>query len=153
MRFWLDLYNKRISIFSIKHMSTIFRTLQVNKWQSKKQTFFSFCKINANKFGTKNEISHEIIYHYMTSYGYIIMIIVDSCIIWFHFVCIMQLKKSYYIASNVSSRKKVLLLLVISLTVDFAATTSQTANNVPLQITYIIYEQLRWVLHLYMKTF
>ena len=41
----------------------------------------------------------------MTSYGYIIMIIVDSCIILFHFDCIMQLKKSYYIATNVCSRK------------------------------------------------
>ena len=40
----------------------------------------------------------------MTSYGYIIMIIVDSFIIWFHLDCIMQLKKSYYIATNVSSR-------------------------------------------------
>ena len=27
-----DLYNKHISIFCIKHMSTIFRTLQVNNW-------------------------------------------------------------------------------------------------------------------------
>ena len=61
--------------------------------------------MNATKFGTKNEISHEIIYHYMTSYGYIIMIIVDSCIIWFHLDCMMQLKKSYYIATNVISRK------------------------------------------------
>ena len=41
----------------------------------------------------------------MTSYGYIIMIIVDSCMIWFHLDCIMQLKKSYYIATKVSSRK------------------------------------------------
>ena len=41
----------------------------------------------------------------MTSYGYIIMIIVDSCMIWFHFDCIMQLNKSYYIATNVCSRK------------------------------------------------
>ena len=41
----------------------------------------------------------------MTSYGYIIMIIVDSCIIWFHWAGIMHLKKSYYIATNVSSRK------------------------------------------------
>ena len=41
----------------------------------------------------------------MTSYGYIIMIIIDSCMIWFHFDCIMQLKKSYYIATNVCSRK------------------------------------------------
>ena len=91
--------NKRTSIFCIKYMSTIFRKLQVNKWQSKKQTFFSFCKINATKFGTKNEISHKIIYHHMTSYGYIIMIVVDSCINWFHLDCIMQLKKSYYIAT------------------------------------------------------
>ena len=41
----------------------------------------------------------------MTSYGYIIMIIVDSCMIWFHFDCIMQLKKSYHIATIVCSRK------------------------------------------------
>ena len=33
------------------------------------------------------------------------MIIVDSCMIWFHFDCIMQLKKSYHIATNVCSRK------------------------------------------------
>ena len=42
----------------------------------------------------------------MTSYGYIITIIVDSCITWFHSDCIMQLKKSYYIATNISSRKR-----------------------------------------------
>ena len=35
-------------------MSTIFRMLQVNKWQLKNQTFFSFCEINATKFGNKN---------------------------------------------------------------------------------------------------
>ena len=29
---WWDLYNKHTYIFCIKHMSTIFRTLQVNKW-------------------------------------------------------------------------------------------------------------------------
>ena len=41
----------------------------------------------------------------MTSYGYIIMTIVDSCMIWFDFDCIMQLQKSYHIATNVCSRK------------------------------------------------
>ena len=41
----------------------------------------------------------------MTSYGYIIMVIVDSCMIWFNFDCIMQLKKSYHITTNVCSRK------------------------------------------------
>ena len=41
----------------------------------------------------------------MTSYAYIIMIIVDLCMIWFNFDCIMQLKKSYYIATNVCIRK------------------------------------------------
>ena len=46
-----------------------------------------------------------MIYHYMTYYGYIIMDIVDSCMIWFHFDCIIQLKKSYHIATNVCSRK------------------------------------------------
>ena len=66
---------------------------------------FSFCKSDATKLGTKNEISHKIVYHYMTSYSYIIMIIVNSCIIWFHLDCSMQLKKSYYFATNVSSRK------------------------------------------------
>ena len=44
------------------------------------------------KIGTKNYISHTIMYHYMTCYGFIIMIIVDSCIIWFHLDCIMQVK-------------------------------------------------------------
>ena len=114
---WCDLYNKHISIFCIKHMSIIFRTLQFNKWQLKNQALFSFCEINATKFGSKNKILHTIIYHYRTSYGYIIMIIVDSCMISFHVDCIMQLKKSYHIATNSCSRK-VLLLLVISLTVN-----------------------------------
>ena len=41
----------------------------------------------------------------MTSLGYIVMIIVDSYMIWFHFDCIMQLKKSYDTATNVCSRK------------------------------------------------
>ena len=41
----------------------------------------------------------------MTSYVYIIMNIVDFCMIWFHFHCIMQLKISYHIATNVCSRK------------------------------------------------
>ena len=33
------------------------------------------------------------------------MIIVGSCMIWFHFNCIMQLKKSYQIATNVCIRE------------------------------------------------
>ena len=48
------------------------------------------CKINATKKGTKNSILHTIIYHHMTSYGYISMLIADSCITWFHLDCIMQ---------------------------------------------------------------
>ena len=47
------------------------------------------------------------------SYGYVI---VDWCIISFNLNCIVQLKQFYNIATNVSCRKKVLLLLVISLT-------------------------------------
>ena len=35
------------------------------------------CVINATKFGSKNYILHIITYHNMTSYGYIVMIIVD----------------------------------------------------------------------------
>ena len=51
----------------------------------------------------------------MTSYGYIIMIIADSCMIWFHFDRIMQMKKQCYIATMFVA-KKVILLLMISLT-------------------------------------
>ena len=43
----------------------------------------------------------------MTSNGYIILILVDSCMIWFHFDCTMQLKKSYHIATNSCSRTSV----------------------------------------------
>ena len=75
-------------------------------------------------FVTKKKNSHKIIYQYMTFYGYIIMAIVDSCIIWFQLDCIMQLMKSYYITTNVCSRK-VLLLLVISLT------DKGPINNIP----------------------
>ena len=103
---WWYLYNKHISIFCIKHRSSIFRTLQVKKWKLKNHTFLSFCEINATKFGGKNLILHTITYHYMTSHGYIIMIIADSCMIWFNFDCIMQLKKLHHIATNVCSRKK-----------------------------------------------
>ena len=100
---WWDLYNKHI--FCIKHMTSIFRTLQVNKWWLKNQTFLSFYEIIATNFGSKNTFLHIIIYNYMSSYGYIIMIIFIYCMIWFHFDCIMQLKKSYHIATNVCSRK------------------------------------------------
>ena len=44
----------------------------------------------------------------MTSYGYIIMIVVDSWMIWFHFDCIMQLTKSYHIAVNVCNHDDVI---------------------------------------------
>ena len=53
----------------------------------------------------KNEILDTVIYHCMISYGYIIMIIVDSCIMWLHLDCMKQLKKSYYITTNVCSKK------------------------------------------------
>ena len=49
----------------------------------------------------------------MINYGYII---VDLCIVSFNFNLIMQLKPFYDIATEVSSRKKMLLLLVIYLT-------------------------------------
>ena len=52
----------------------------------------------------------------MTSYGYIDMIIVDSCMIWFHFDCIMQLQKNHIKLLLMFEAEKVLLLLVISLT-------------------------------------
>ena len=42
----------------------------------------------------------------MNSYGFIIMIIVDSCMIRFQFDCIMQMNKSYHIATNVCNRKR-----------------------------------------------
>ena len=53
----------------------------------------------------------------MTSYGYIIIIKVDSCMIWFHFDCIMLLKKNHIILLLMFVTEKVQLLLVISLTV------------------------------------
>ena len=53
---WWDLYDKHMSIFYIKHMSTIFRKLQVNKWHLENQTFLPLCEINATKFGSKNDI-------------------------------------------------------------------------------------------------
>ena len=45
-----------------------------------------------------------------------IMIIADSCMIWFHFDCTMQLKKNRIILLLMFVAEKVLLLLVISLT-------------------------------------
>ena len=50
----------------------------------------------------KVKILHTIIYHYMTSYGYVIMIRVDSCIIWFRFDCIMQLYIEYEVDTIVT---------------------------------------------------
>ena len=89
---WWDLYNKYISIFCIKHMSNTFRTLQVNEWLSKKQTFFSFCEINATKFGTK-------IKFHLISFGLYHAVEIEHTILLLVFVA-----------------EKVLLLLVISLT-------------------------------------
>ena len=88
---------------------------QINKWKPKNQAFSSFCEINATKFGTKTSISHKIIYHYMTSYGYIIMVIVDSCI--FYLISIVSCSWSNHtILLLMFVAEKVLLLLVISLT-------------------------------------
>ena len=67
---WWDSYNKHLFIFYIKHLSTILRTLQIKKMVVEKpNVFFSFCEVNATKFGSKSLILHTIIYHYMTSYG------------------------------------------------------------------------------------
>ena len=98
---WWNLYNKHISIFHIKHMSTIFRTLQVNNdsWKTKRSCPFArwmlLNLVAKVKFYT---LSYIIIW-------LLIMIIVDFCMIWFHFDCIRQLKKSCCIATNVCSRK------------------------------------------------
>ena len=64
--------------------------------------FLPFCEINATKFGSKKI---DFTHYYISLYGYIIMVIFDSCMIWGHFDCIMQSKKSYHIAINVCSRK------------------------------------------------
>ena len=74
---------------------------------------FTVQQENATKFDSKNDILQIFLYHWVASYGYII---VDLCIISFNLNCIMQLKQFYNIATKVSSRKKVLLLLVIYLT-------------------------------------
>ena len=76
---------------------------------------FTVWQENATKFGSTNEILHIFSYNLVISYGYII---VKSCMLSFNLNCIMLLKQSYNIASKVSSRKKVLLLLVIYLTAD-----------------------------------
>ena len=55
----------------------------------------------------------HFLYHLVAPYGYII---VNYGIISFNFNCIMELKQFYNIATKVSGRKKVLLLLVIYLT-------------------------------------
>ena len=60
----------------------------------------------------------------MTSYDYII---VDSCIISFNLNCIMQSKQFYNIATKVSSRK-VLLLLVIYLTAEGIPNSMMTSS-------------------------
>ena len=56
----------------------------------------------------------------MTSYGYIIMVVVDACMIWFDFDFIMQLK-NHIILLPMFVAEKVLLLLVISPTVQMIA--------------------------------
>ena len=43
---WWDLYNKQISIFCIKNMSTIFRTLHVNKWSKRFSHFARWMLLN-----------------------------------------------------------------------------------------------------------
>ena len=103
--------------------------------------FLYFCEINATKFGSKNLNLHTITYNYMTSYGYIIMIIVDSCMIWFNFDCIMQLQKNHIILLLMSVAEKVLLLLVISLT-DYC----QPWNNLSVFIYGIFLELMCYTL-------
>ena len=55
------------------------------------------------------------------------MTIFDSFMIWFHLDCIVQLNKSYYIATNVCSRKSA-TILVISLT-DIVHTVQVIPTN------------------------
>ena len=68
---------------------------------------------NPTKFGNKTEILYIFLYYQEASYGYIM---VDLCIILFKLNYIMQLKQFYNIVTKFSSRKNVLLLLVIYLT-------------------------------------
>ena len=63
---------------------------------------FTVQQENATKFGNKKWNFAHFLYHWVTSYGYII---VGSCIIPFNLNCIMQLKQFYNIATKVSSRK------------------------------------------------
>ena len=64
---------------------------------------FTIQQENATKFDSKNEILQILLYHYVASYGYII---VDLCIISLNLNCIMQWKQFYNITTKVSSRKK-----------------------------------------------
>ena len=75
----------------------------------------------------------------MTCYGYIIMIIVDSCKIRFNLDCIMQLKKSYYIASNVCSRKSAITFGDLPDCTGDASTTSERSTILlPAKVQFIL---------------
>ena len=85
-------------------------------------------KKNATKFGSKNEILQILLYHQVASYVYLI---VNLCIISSSLNYIIKLKQFHNIATKVSSRKKLLLLLVIALTdVPSMAGLSKTAVEV-----------------------
>ena len=68
----------------------------------------------------------------MTSYGYIIMIIVDFCMIWFQFDCIMHFK-NHIILLLMLVAEKVLLLLVISLIANTIINTQTDSTTQPQQ--------------------
>ena len=71
----------------------------------------------------------------MTSFGYIIMIIVDSGMFLFHFDCVMKLTKSYHIATIVGSRKSATtfgdILDCLRLKVHFRVPVVQRDNGSP----------------------
>ena len=118
-----------------------------------KPSVLSFCEINATKFGSKNCILHIIIYHSMTSYGYIIMTLVNSCMIWFHCDCIMQMKKSFHIATNVCSRKSATICGDLPYCWSWC-TLWRCNRNIPSEIALIVELQyFTWLPHLiYMGT-
>ena len=77
----------------------------------KTKRFLSVCEISAITFCTRNDILHIIVYHYMTSYGHSIMIIVDSCKMCFSFR-LHHASNDILLLLMFVAEKKILLLMI-----------------------------------------
>ena len=112
---WWDLYDKHISIFCIKHLSTIFRMLHVNKWYPKNQTFFS---LFARQM-LLNLVAKTKFYTLLYIDIWLLMAILLRLMlihIWFDYILIVSCSwRNHIILLLMFVAEKVLLLLVFSL--------------------------------------